>query len=68
MQSSRAMDGKQDGTYSGIKVSWSYHPSIGLPRTPPRLSDHLRHGELRVDAEQLWRFIVANTTAGAAKG
>lgn len=30
MQSTRAMDGQQSGSYSGIKVSWSYHPSTGM--------------------------------------
>ena len=30
MLSTRALDGRQSQTYSGVTVSWTYHPDAGL--------------------------------------
>jgi hypothetical protein len=30
MDSTRALDGRQEGSWAGFKASWTYHPDAGL--------------------------------------
>jgi hypothetical protein len=30
MEETRALDGRQEGTWEGFKASWTYHPDTGM--------------------------------------